>query len=192
MILLLNCGSSKTPLIQELIQCNYPCKTIPFLDFNEEDILQSDAVILSGAPILLSEIDYSRYVQRMEWLATYSKPVLGICFGHQLIGLYFGAGIARQQEDRELQLIEVLESNPLFKNLDTEFEMMEDHCESISIPPHFVLAATSDKTVNEAMHHKSRLIFGVQFHPEVSGENGEILLHNFTKLVQENRQSATE
>ena len=62
--------------------------------------------------------------------------------------------------------------------------MIEDHCESISIPNGFKLIASSDVCVNEAMQHHSELIFGVQFHPEVSGNHGRILFENFIKLCE--------
>jgi GMP synthase (glutamine-hydrolysing) len=78
----------------------------------------------------------------------------------------------------------VIAHNPLFDDLKNPVEMQEDHCESISVALGFELTATSDFTVNEAMHHKSLPFFGVQFHPEVSGKAGELLLENFCKLVK--------
>jgi len=183
MITVIDCGSSKTHFIEEIVEGFYPARTIGWYDFTEEDLMESDGVVLSGAPILLTEVDREPYLKKMKWLDNYQKPVLGICFGHQIVGLHFGASISRQPEDRNKQLIEVLMHNPLFEDLDTEFYMQEDHCESISIPPGFELSATSDLCVNEAMFHKEKPIFGVQFHPEVSGENGQILFKNFTKLV---------
>jgi GMP synthase (glutamine-hydrolysing) len=119
----------------------------------------------------------------MSWIKTYDKPILGICFGHQLLGLLHGASVSLQREDRDKQWIEVIAHNPLFDDLENPMEMQEDHCESISVPPGFVLSATSDATVNEAMHHKSKPFFGVQFHPEVSGPQGDLLLANFCKIV---------
>lgn len=183
MIVILDAGSSKTKFIQEICEHYYPCKTIGLHDSTENDILNAEGIIISGAPILLSEVDPEPYLQKVKWLDDYKLPVLGICFGHQLTGLHFGASISRQREDRGKQEIAVLRHNPLFEDLDTQFTMQEDHCEAISIPPGFEHNATSDSCVNEGMHHKNRPIFGVQFHPEVSGENGMIFLHNFTKLV---------
>jgi len=109
-------------------------------------------------------------------------PVLGICFGHQLIGLLFGASASRMREDRDWQTVEAFEDCILFNRLPDEVEMMEDHCETISIPPGFQHIASSDACINEVMQHKTREIYGVQFHPEVSGNHGNIMIENFVKI----------
>jgi len=184
MILLVDFGSNKAKLIEDAINKIDVCERIGYFDFDEKTIDQYQGVVFSGAPILLSEIDYSAYLKAFEWVLTYKKPILGICFGHQLLGLIHKATVSMQHEDRGMQWIEVIAHNPLFDDLENPVEMQEDHCESISVPPGFELCATSDFTVNEAMHHKSKPIFGVQFHPEVSGKNGELLIENFCKIVQ--------
>lgn len=185
MILILDCGSTKTFYIEEIIDefCDYT--TIPILDFKQDDLTGMKGVILSGAPLLITEQNIEPYLEKTTWLKNSTIPVLGICFGHQLIGLTFGAFASRMREDRDWQTIEVFEECILFDKLPTEFEMMEDHCETISIPSGFKLIASSDACVNEAMQHTSLPLFGVQFHPEVSGNLGRVILENFYKLTLE-------
>lgn len=190
MILLINCGSSKSLLIAEIVERFYSMEIIGLNDFSEEQLAKADGVIISGAPILLSEIDPAPFLKKMDWIKNYTKPLLGICFGHQIIGMTFGATILRQREDRDWQEVEVITHSPIFNNLEVILQMMEDHCESVSVPPNFILSATSDVCVNESMFHKKKPIFGVQFHPEVSGENGILLLENFVKLVQSYNKSS--
>jgi GMP synthase (glutamine-hydrolysing) len=60
--------------------------------------------------------------------------------------------------------------------------MQEDHCESISIPEEFELVANSDECINEVMQHEKKSLYGVQFHPEVSGNHGAIIFENFIQL----------
>ena len=186
MILILNCGSSKTPFIEDAVDefCDY--RTVSILEFTQDDLINIDGVIISGAPLLITEQDMQPYLAQLSWIKTTTVPVLGICFGHQLIGLSFGAFGSKMREDRDWQTIEVFEDCPLFEKLPSEFEMMEDHCETISIPAGFKLIASSDACVNEAMQHASLPLFGVQFHPEVSGNLGRVIIDNFIRFCKIN------
>lgn len=189
MILILNCGSLKTPYIEEMIDEFDDFRTVPILKFQISDLDNVAGVIISGAPILVTEQPIQGFLEQLTWIKTTKKPVLGICFGHQLIGILHGAFASRMREDRDWQLIEALEESPLFERLPGEFEMMEDHCETISIPTHFKLIAASDACVNEAMQHENQPIYGVQFHPEISGNYGRTVLENFVRICHSKQTS---
>lgn len=185
MIAIIDCGSQKTPLIESVIYESIDTKVIPLMDLSpESDFSDCIGAVISGAPILITEKDPSPYLQQLSWLKQPPFPVLGICFGHQMIGLTFGAMANRQREDRDWQTIEVLTDCMLFDKLPTELELMEDHCEAISIPHGFRHVAVSDSCVNEAMMHESLPLYGVQFHPEVSGNFGAIILENFVHICE--------
>ncbi|MBL4861692.1 MAG: gamma-glutamyl-gamma-aminobutyrate hydrolase family protein [Crocinitomicaceae bacterium] len=182
MILLIDFGSNKTEYIEEIIDEFCDVKRIPFIGLSSVDLTNITGVVLSGAPILITEVNTDLYIEKMEWIKTTTLPVFGICFGHQLIGLLHGAFGTRMKEARDWQTVEAFEESILFNRLPSEIEMMQDHCESISIPAHFKLIASSDACVNEVMQHESNPIFGVQFHPEVSGNHGRILIENFVNI----------
>jgi GMP synthase (glutamine-hydrolysing) len=184
MILIIDCGSQKTQYIEEAVDEFMDFETISVHDIADEYFNNKKGVIISGAPLLITEIDISPYLEKFKWIKTIGLPILGICFGHQIIGLTFGAFGSRMKEDRDWQTIEIFEQSDLFKKLPTEIQMMEDHCESISIPKDFTLIAASDFCVNEAMQHKDFPIYGVQFHPEVSGNHGRILFDNFIQICE--------
>lgn len=184
MILVIDCGSSKTPKIIELVDEFMDVDSVKILDFDSETIENYKGVIISGAPLLITEMDIQPYLEKLTWIKNTTIPILGICFGHQLIGLTFGAFGSKMKEDRDLQLIEVYEECPLFDKLPTEIYLMEDHCETISIPFGFKLIASSDACVNETMQHNELPIFGLQFHPEVSGNHGRIIIENFVKYCE--------
>ncbi len=184
MILIIDCGSSKTKFIEQLVYEFMDTRIVSLHDFDEQSLDGIQGVILSGAPILITEINMDPYLEKMSWIRSTTLPVLGICFGHQLIGLLYGAFASRMREDRDFQTIESLENSPLFDRLPIEFQMMEDHCEAISIPSGFQLLAVSDACINEAMKHTDKLLFGVQFHPEVSGNHGAVLLENFVRMCE--------
>jgi len=183
MIALIDCGSAKTPQIAEQLEEYIDVKVFGLMDFTIEHLAQFEGVVISGAPILLTDIDPSPYLQHLSWIKTYQKPLLGICFGHQIIGLLHGARVSKMREDRGFQEIELIKDDCLFERLPDVFEMQEDHCEHISIPQGFELLACSDACINEAMKNKEKPMYGVQFHPEVSGNFGHVLLENFTGLV---------
>jgi len=184
MVIIIDCGSTKVPYIEEMVDEYSDFKTVPFFDLTVEIANEANGLIFSGAPLLITEMEMDRFLEQVEWIKTYEKPILGICFGHQLLGLVFGANGSKMREDRDWQEIESYIESPLLDKFPPIFDMMEDHCESISIPPGFDLVASSDACVNEMMQHKEKPFFGVQFHPEVSGIKGSLLIENFVKLTQ--------
>jgi len=85
-ILIIDCGSSKVPQLEEIMYEYSDYETLPFFDVTEDIIDSFDGIIISGAPILITEEDMEPYLSQASWIKTTEKPVLGICFGHQLIG----------------------------------------------------------------------------------------------------------
>lgn len=179
MILIIDCGSTKTPFIGDAVDIVSDYKIVHQLDFQLKDLENISGVIISGAPILITEVDTEPYLQRFAWIKDFQLPVLGICFGHQIIGLLHGAFASRMKADRDWQSIDSFEESILLDKLPSSFRMVEDHCESISIPNGFQLVASSDACVNEMMQHFQKPLFGVQFHPEVSGNHGTVIIENF-------------
>ena len=181
-IVIIDCGSSKTFRIDEMVYEFCDTRVVQLADFHISDHDDAIGFVVSGAPILITEVDTSPYLKQLDWIKNSTRPVLGICFGHQLIGLLHGALSSRMKEDRDWQTIEILVDCPLFDRLPNEIQMMEDHCEAISIPENFTHVAVSDACVNEAMMHKEKPFYGVQFHPEVSGNHGAVLFENFVNI----------
>jgi GMP synthase-like glutamine amidotransferase len=129
-------------------------------------------------------------------------PILGICFGHQLLGKYFGVNIERKVFKGGLIEIELVQNDVLFKGI-TNFMVPVSHGEHVSeIPKNFNLLATSDYCKIQAMKHKDLAVYGLQFHPcydedakkikelgitdENYGEHeGRRVLNNFINLICE-------
>lgn len=184
MILIVNCGSNKVPQIEEITDSFMDFETISMYDFPKKDLSKFKGIIISGAPILLSQLNPDPYKMAFQKIKEIEIPVLGICFGHQIIGLLHDARVALQKEERDWTSIGFFEESELLKSIPNESLMMQDHCESISIPHNFKLLGSSDYCVNEAMQHKEKPLFGVQFHPEVSGNLGAKLIENFIQITR--------
>ena len=114
MILIGDCGSSKTPEIRKILYEYVDCKVVPLLNIDIELTKGYDGIVLSGAPILLTEEKTDQYIKATAWIKEIKIPILGICFGHQLIALQYGGFVKKMRADRDFQDIEILEESPLY------------------------------------------------------------------------------
>jgi GMP synthase (glutamine-hydrolysing) len=185
MIRIIQFGSSKTPAIAEMVTaCGFENEIVAWETASKEDLQKSSGIIFSGSPTFFTEVDHSPYFDHYDFVKEGTIPTLGICFGHQLMGLLHGSTIFRGEAIRETITISVVKEDKLFAGLGHETEMREDHTEGISLPPGFVHLARSSSYIVEGMRHPFLPLWGVQFHPEVSGENGKKLIANFLSFCK--------
>lgn len=109
-------------------------------------------------------------------------PILGICYGIQFLTIDSGGDVARLGE-REYgrKEVRVVADDPLLSGLPRSFSSWMSHGDSIAKPaPGFEVLAASDGGIPAALRDRSRAIWGLQFHPEVSHcEGGMRILENF-------------
>jgi GMP synthase-like glutamine amidotransferase len=154
-----------------------------------EEFKLHDVILLSGAQRLLAEPGIvDSYKHEIDFLKSTPKPILGICFGHQLMATAFGAEVIGMGEKIEgYYVVQQIKDNEIFEGLDERFLVCESHQEMVAdIPFDFELLANSPKCPVEVMRHDKLPMFGVQFHPERFDEKhpaGKSILENFFKLA---------
>ena len=119
------------------------------------------------------------------WLvdAARDRPVLGVCFGHQLLGRALGGGVERHAAGPEagtveIELTEAGSRDPLFAGLPARLAVQECHEDHVQAPPPgAVVLARSDHTPLQAFAHGPR-IRAVQFHPEFNEARLRALLES--------------
>lgn len=112
-------------------------------------------------------------------------PILGVCLGHQAIGLYFGATVRRAGEIVHGKECLIFHSRKgIFKGMKLPFTAGRYHSLIIeNLPEELVVDAESPEGLVMGMHHKTMPIYGVQFHPEsILTPQGKVLLQNFLKV----------
>jgi len=131
--------------------------------YRKEDF---DGIIFSGSPLCLTELNTDDFFPHVKHCLDMDLPILGVCFGHQLLGAYFGAKVFRHDMQKGDEKVRCIAESPLFKDMEKENIFSEIHEESITLPDNFEITANSDNTKIEAMQHKTKPIYSVQFHPE--------------------------
>ncbi|MCX7732631.1 MAG: gamma-glutamyl-gamma-aminobutyrate hydrolase family protein [candidate division WOR-3 bacterium] len=189
--LLVNCylkdAESRLIYYRQMIQPFSEIAELKLEELNPEfDFAPYDAVVLTGSQWMLSERDVSEPVRAA--LRSLLLPVLGICFGHQLLARSFGAEVKRGPEF--IDRMERIRFQPwrLFAGLGPEAEMRESHREYVTPESlerlGWEIGAVSPSCPVEAIRHPRLPLYGVQFHPERSEENGARLFCNFYDIVQ--------
>ncbi len=146
---------------------------------------QPKAIVISPGPCTPSEAGVS--VELISALPA-DCPVLGVCLGHQAIAQAFGGKIVRAPEPVHGRSSLISHDRTgLFENLPNPMSATRYHSlivEEASLPGELQITARSPDGLPMALAHRSRLVFGVQFHPEsVLTPDGRGLLKNFLILA---------
>jgi GMP synthase (glutamine-hydrolysing) len=153
-------------------------------------------VIITGSHAMVTDRE-AWSEQTAAWIPRVLKsdvPLLGICYGHQLLAHAMGGLVGNLPTGVELGTVHITltdeaEKDPLFKNLPKQIMAHASHTQSVlQLPPGAILLASSE---NEP-HHAFALgscAWGVQFHPEFDDGIMKTYVHEFTELMKTHGQN---
>jgi GMP synthase (glutamine-hydrolysing) len=181
-IIILDFGSQYTQVIARRIrECNVFCVILPYQTPAARIAAQQPAgLILSGGPASVYAADAPLPDKGIFALGV---PVLGICYGMQLLGRYLGGRVERgQKREYGKGLLTVADNRcHLFKRLPPSFQVWNSHGDKLTrLPAGFKPVAVTENSGYAVIEHRRKKIFGLQFHPEVAHTpRGMEILRNF-------------
>ena len=183
-VAILDCGSQFCKVIDRKIRSIGVYTEILKSETSWEELQKYDGIIISGGP----DSVYNNNVKVDEKIFKENKniPILGICYGMQLLNYHFGHSVEKKEirEDGQMEIY-LDNSRNIFKGLNKKEKVLLTHGDIVSkedLEKSDVLEiiAESKNGIVSAIQHKVLPFIGLQFHPEVDlTENGLIILRNF-------------
>lgn len=180
MILIVDFGSQYTHLIcRRVRELGVKAEIIPYTDKITLKDSEVQGIVLSGSPASLSEKDFPNVDLTV---LNSDIPVLGICYGMQLMCHLLGGKVGRK-DNREYgdAKINIVDKKGLFTRLPESTRVWMSHYDRVEkLPEGFKVLATTRSIPVAAMGDSRRKLYGIQFHPEVAHTKmGNKILSNF-------------
>ena len=169
-------------ILEESRLCNY--KVIKNDELSFEAIENFDKIVISPGPGVSAETKNLKEVIKKYHQ---TKPVLGICLGHQAIGEFFGAKLIKLDKilHGEESEIQVLQNIDIFNGFPDKIKACRYHSwvlDSKNFPKELEITAIDERGHIMALQHKTLPLFGVQFHPEsFMTEKGKEIVEGFLR-----------
>lgn len=166
----------------EITDCSTPATMLG--DYN--------GIILSGGPGSVLEAGSPSCDPRILDLGI---PVLGLCYGHQLVAKMLGGTVSRGDvREYGIAEIEIGDGGGVFAGLESRQQVWMSHGDAVSqLPPSYKILASTPDCIAAAVRHETRPLFGFQFHPEVTDTpHGMTMLDNFLSICGCAREWNTE
>ena len=184
-IVVLDFGSQYTQLIaRKLRESGVYTEVVPYHESIEEiKARKPQGIILSGGPASVYAEDAYKPDDAI-W--NLGLPILGICYGMQLITQHFGGEVvAADHHEYGKARLKIEDESPIFKGVsDNEIVWMSHGDKAERIPEGFKVIGTSENSPFAAIADESRNIYAFQYHPEVHHSvEGTHMLKNFAKYI---------
>ena len=178
-IIIINCGSQFTQLIARRLREMKIHSVILNWDKTIDEILtyQPKGIIISGGPDSVNAPDSIMIDKKIFEIGC---PVLGICYGMQLIAKVLG-GEVNSEKSPEYGVTEILRTRESMLISSEKFNALMSHGDNVSkLPEGFIETSKTQSGIISSIENKDKKIFGLQFHPEViNTEKGDEIIKNF-------------
>ena len=187
-IVVMDFGSQYSHLIcRRIRELNVYCELVPYnTPVKKIKDLKPKGIIFSGGP---ASVYIKNSPKPDDEIFELGVPILGICYGHQIIVDHFNGKIKRVA-NREYgnALLTITNKTDLFKNIDSDgLKCWMSHSDAAEIVPKgFEVIGKTNSSFSAAIGNNEKKIFGLQFHPEVAHtEKGDKVLFNFANVISE-------
>ena len=181
LILILDFGGQYNQLIARRVrECNVYSEVVPY-NISIEKIKEKNpkGIIFTGGPASVFG-DYSP--KCADGIFDLGIPVLGICYGMQLMTYTLGGNVAKaNKREYGTTNVNIDNSSLLFEGFENTNGFLMSHTDFVeTVPEGFKNIASTPSCPNAAMENKDRKLYGIQFHPEVNNSiNGTQVIKNF-------------
>lgn len=179
---ILDCGGQYTKVIDRRVRELGVKSDILPINVKAEELQEYQSIILSGGPNNISDKQRLSFDEKIFELG---KPVLGICYGMQLMSDHFG-GIVDNNIVKEYGQNEIWVDNtvPIFDGMEESQKVLMSHGDTVkNVPNRFKVIGKSGEAI-AAIGNEEKRMYGLQFHPEVDlTEEGMKILENFIRKV---------
>lgn len=191
-IIVLDFGSQYSHLIcRRIREFSVYAELVPY-DISPEELkkLEPKGIVFSGGPASVYSKDSP---QPSPKIFETGLPVLGICYGHQLIVNNFGGKVKRANKEYGSSTLKIDSGSDLLSGMGPSTRAWMSHGDAAeSLPQGFEVIGHTESSFAAAIANRQKLIYGIQFHPEVvHTENGIQVLKNFVLNICKAKQEWT-
>ena len=183
-IIVLDFGSQYSHLICRRIRdFSVYAELVPYdISLKELKKLNPKGIIFSGGPSSVYDSNAPTPTKEIFHLQT---PILGICYGHQIIVNNFGGKVKRVNKEYGSAVLSIDDNSDIFSGVGDSIRAWMSHGDEAKlVPDNFEIIGHTENARAAAISNKQKAVYGIQFHPEVvHTENGNEILKNFVLKV---------
>lgn len=191
-IIVLDFGSQYSHLIcRRIREFSVYSELVPYnISLEELKKMNPKGIVFSGGPASVYNKDSP---QPTNEIFEIGLPVLGICYGHQLIVNKFGGKVKRSHKEYGSSLLSIDNNSDLLAGMGQSTRAWMSHGDAAeSLPEGFKVIGHTENSFAAAIANKQKMVYGIQFHPEVvHTENGVQVLKNFVLDICKAKQDWT-